>query len=130
MKSENIRISNFFVPMHPKKFVLTKFSGFQPSLHSLNSKSDTEMKDFFDDNIEQKHVDYCFNMDFLGSIWVLFSVLGDQGRITNKILSLRLVEWAVSTIRHGYISGQASPTKNVALIKAILKSLLILFNYY
>ena len=45
MKSENTRISNFFVPMHTKKFVLTKFSGFKPSLHSLNSKNDTEMKD-------------------------------------------------------------------------------------
>ena len=45
MKSENTRISNFFVPMHTKKFELTKFWGFQLSLHSLNSKSYTEMKD-------------------------------------------------------------------------------------
>ena len=45
MKSENTRICNFFVPIHTKKFVLKKFSGFQFSLHSQNSKSDTEIKD-------------------------------------------------------------------------------------
>ena len=85
---------------------------------------------FFDNNIEQKLYDYCFNMDFLGSVWILFSVLGDQGIITNKILALRLVEWAVSAIRHGHISDQASPTTTAARVKAILKSWLILFNYY
>ena len=84
----------------------------------------------FYDNIEQKHYDYCFNMYFLGSVWILFSVLGDQGIIMNKTLTLRLVEWTVSAIRHGHISGQASPTTTADLIKAILKSWLILFNYY
>ena len=51
-------------------------------------------------------------------------------KITNKILALRLVEWAVSAIRLGHISGQESPTTTAALIKVILKSWLILFNYY
>ena len=77
-----------------------------------------KIKVFFKDNIEQKHYDYSFNMDFLSSVWVLFSVLGDQGIIMNKVLALRLVESAVSAIRH----GQASPTTTAALIKVILKS--------
>ena len=73
----------------------------------------------------------------IASIWIslvlsreLFSVLGDQGIIMNKILALRLAEWAVSAIRQDHISGQASPTTTAAIIKSILKSWMILFNYY